>query len=568
MKIRNHSSSIIILSTVILIYTLLFSVKKYIVHSIVLINYLSSTCLFDYNCYLQKKAELERITEAVTIKIKSANENSKILEEQRLDVKNSEYDERKNSALYDSVIDKEDYLKKEANIDIKSIEDSLLLSVDFDSYLKNYTRVSGWPSEFPRNLIEYKNLVSQTQFSTDQDKWKYEIAPWVWHHQGSSKPNPKIKLEKAAILVLVRNSELIDIIHSIRQLEDRYNHYYHYPYIFLNDRPFTKYFMDKVSLITPSNVTFSLIPSDHWSVPSFVDIKQAKISHRQLEAKGVNYATSMSYRKMCRFNSGFFYKHPLLQDLDFYWRLEPNVDFYCDISFDPFKMMKDQNKKYAFVIFLKEIKATIPSLWHHTLMYIKKNNIPTTNKLLSMLTTPDGKYNLCHFWSNFEIGSLNWFRSKQYNDYFEYLDSTGNFYYERWGDAPVHTLAAGILLEKKDLLFLNDIGYRHDNFARWPSLISSIENEIKCQIPEYINNANNRKDVNDKIKLKNFDLDSNSCLDIWNSFHSNMSLIDPRVPITGDPNKLENLIENTEIFKSELSHIKDQKRFIRYINGP
>jgi alpha 1,2-mannosyltransferase len=28
---------------------------------------------------------------------------------------------------------------------------------------------------------------------------------------------------------------------------------------------------------------------------------------------------------MCRWNSGFFYKHPFLKHYDWYWRVEPDV---------------------------------------------------------------------------------------------------------------------------------------------------------------------------------------------------------------------------------------------------
>jgi alpha 1,2-mannosyltransferase len=46
----------------------------------------------------------------------------------------------------------------------------------------------------------------------------------------------------------------------------------------------------------------------------------------------------------------------------------------------------------------------------------------------------------CHYWSNFEIADLRWFRSPEYIAYFDYLDKVGGFYYERWGDAPVCVL--------------------------------------------------------------------------------------------------------------------------------
>jgi Glycolipid 2-alpha-mannosyltransferase len=41
------------------------------------------------------------------------------------------------------------------------------------------------------------------------------------------------------------------------------------------------------------------------------------------------------------------------------------------------------------------------------------------------------KYNMCHFWSNFEIARLDWFRSKEYNDFFDMMDRSGGFWVER-----------------------------------------------------------------------------------------------------------------------------------------
>ena len=40
---------------------------------------------------------------------------------------------------------------------------------------------------------------------------------------------------------------------------------------------------------------------------------------------GVGKGWMLSYRNMCRWNSGFFYKHPRLAEFDFYWRVEPDV---------------------------------------------------------------------------------------------------------------------------------------------------------------------------------------------------------------------------------------------------
>jgi alpha 1,2-mannosyltransferase len=69
------------------------------------------------------------------------------------------------------------------------------------------------------------------------------------------------------------------------------------------------------------------------------------------------------------------------------------------------------------------------------------------------------RYNLCHYWSNFEIADMEFWRSKAYMDFFEFLDSKGGFYYERWGDAPVHSIAAAMMLPRDKIHFFDEIAY-------------------------------------------------------------------------------------------------------------
>jgi hypothetical protein len=46
----------------------------------------------------------------------------------------------------------------------------------------------------------------------------------------------------AAFVILVRNEEIVPLIETLKQLEDRFNRQYHYPYVFLNDQPFDEDF--------------------------------------------------------------------------------------------------------------------------------------------------------------------------------------------------------------------------------------------------------------------------------------------------------------------------------------
>jgi alpha 1,2-mannosyltransferase len=46
--------------------------------------------------------------------------------------------------------------------------------------------------------------------------------------------------EKATLVMLVRNREIREALSSMRNVEDRFNRRFHYPWTFLNDKPFTK----------------------------------------------------------------------------------------------------------------------------------------------------------------------------------------------------------------------------------------------------------------------------------------------------------------------------------------
>ncbi|RCI00956.1 alpha 1,2-mannosyltransferase 2.4.1 [Rhizopus stolonifer] len=289
--------------------------------------------------------------------------------------------------------------------------------------------------------------------------------------------------EKAVIVALVRNSEIGAMRRTMRDFEDRFNRKYNYPYVFLNDEPFSEEFKGAVSAMTNAETKFGLVPESMWSVPKHVNQTVMNQQLSDYAARGVMYGGSLSYRHMCRFNSGFFYRHPLLDEYDYYWRIEPGVSFYCDLDYDPFHFMKENGKEYGFTITLKEIPETIPTLWEHTMKFAQQHELNTT--LLRFFGDPKQGYNLCHYWSNFEIASLNLWRDERYQAYFDYLDKTGNFFYERWGDAIVHSLAAGLFLNKNQVHFFNDIGYRHDHFTHCIN-----DGDLgRCMCPESFQNA-------------------------------------------------------------------------------
>jgi alpha 1,2-mannosyltransferase len=74
-----------------------------------------------------------------------------------------------------------------------------------------------------------------------------EPAPEQEQEQDDEGPIEEGKAN-AAVIMLARNTELEGALSSMRQFEDRFNHRFQYPWIFLNEEPFTDKFKELVEL--------------------------------------------------------------------------------------------------------------------------------------------------------------------------------------------------------------------------------------------------------------------------------------------------------------------------------
>lgn len=359
-------------------------------------------------------------------------------------------------------------------------------------------------------MFELKNKLKSSSNSFDSNAFRYKI---------DNDYNPNYERANATILMLVRNEELEGALDSMRQLEDRFNRRYHYDWVFLNDVPFTEEFKEATTLMASGEAKYSMIPPEDWNCPNAINQTQYEYNLAKMQEDGVLYGDSKSYRNMCRFNSGYFFRQKILDQYDYYFRVEPNVKYFCDFPYDPFKIMDQRKLKYGWVIGLYEYENTIETLWDTVKEYIQldqnkteqERDIDMSTNAYNFITDKSqiGKYgpvtgshsdyNLCHFWSNFEIGDLNFFRSERYLRFFEYLDQAGGFYYERWGDAPVHSIAVSLLLNRNEIIHFDEIGYSHAPFNTCPiSDIGLLSQRCRCENP------------NDNIAIE-----QHSCLMRW-----------------------------------------------------
>jgi len=288
--------------------------------------------------------------------------------------------------------------------------------------------------------------------------------------------------ENATFVFLARNSDLNGVLKSMQSVEQHFNERFGYPWIFLNEEEFTEEFKERVTAETLAPVQFGVIPASHWYQPEWIDEARAERARNIMKELGVIYADSVPYRNMCRFNSGYFFHHPLVQPYRYYWRIEPDVEYSCEIQYDPFEYLKLNNITYGFTISLRELGHTVTTLWDNVKLFMEEypQYIAEDNAMAFLSDNGGDTYNLCHFWSNFEIADMDFWRSEAYTKFFEFLDSKGGFYYERWGDAPVHSIAAGLFLKKEQLHFFNDIGYTHSGIMHCPQQPAFLTGHCTC----------------------------------------------------------------------------------------
>lgn len=180
------------------------------------------------------------------------------------------------------------------------------------------------------NVASHPRVTKTMQPQAYYDNYDARVClPQQW-----LKSHPPREKAKAAFVILVRNrfgssllyyfknryNDLIyfdreqeDIAGTIVNLEDRFNKNFRYPYVFLNNEPFTEEFKSAMHRAAPGAIMqFGLVPVEHWSYPASVNQTRAAECREEMRAKNVMFGDMESYHHMCRYQSGFFFRHPLL----------------------------------------------------------------------------------------------------------------------------------------------------------------------------------------------------------------------------------------------------------------
>lgn len=110
--------------------------------------------------------------------------------------------------------------------------------------------------------------------------------------------------ENAAIVMLARNEEVDKARRSVESIERRFNQWFKYPIVFLNDEPWSETFIQTLNATTSAETAFEYVPKKEWLFPEWMNKEDARASIKKQGDRGILYAGKETYHHMCRFFSG------------------------------------------------------------------------------------------------------------------------------------------------------------------------------------------------------------------------------------------------------------------------
>ncbi|KAG5337048.1 NineTeen Complex (NTC) component [Termitomyces sp. Mn162] len=223
---------------------------------------------------------------------------------------------------------------------------------------------------------------------------------------------------------------------ALRNVEDRFNSRLKYPYIlFMAEGEYdevTEVQKERIAYITEGRAKFAAVPKSQWDTPDFLD-------KSLVESSIENIGFSQGYRAMCRWYSGFFWNHPASQSYDWLWRLDTDIEFHCDISYDPIQRLIDHKAVYGTSMVVYDGDWIQPTLASNVSAFMAEHRDefpPDANQgfvwrgsdgVAKALRGEAGNSewtNHCMY-NNFEISHRSVWENSIYTRFFEFLDRAG-----------------------------------------------------------------------------------------------------------------------------------------------
>jgi alpha 1,2-mannosyltransferase len=247
------------------------------------------------------------------------------------------------------------------------------------------------------------------------------------------------------IVYLIKNNRdtLLNLKNSLYFLYNNYLAFYNYDIILFHDEvlsPATQVdILQYVSLDPNVSIRFYKIV---LKTPDWIN---ATVMNDSIKSKPVNWWRDEGYRNMCRFYGVELVKY--VSNYEYYMRLDCD-SFIEEPIADLFQWCKRGSLDYVCHKIQTDCHICNQQLLETTHEYMKSHNI---NVSLPTVIHNGNTY-INAFYNNFHITRIGFWQNNQVSQYIDYLDKTGNMYYYRWGDAPIHTLAIQLFRGKSRIV--------------------------------------------------------------------------------------------------------------------
>jgi hypothetical protein len=279
----------------------------------------------------------------------------------------------------------------------------------------------------------------------------------------------------ALIYYLTQHKRVHRMVTALQSLFMNFlNQFPHYPVLIFHDDltwsdqvllrqavPLVKITFIKIELSVPPH----LLPPNHAPLPDIIPYCSPNSS-------------TIGYRHMCMFHATGVHQYLFnprngYSDVDYILRLDDDSTFNSPIAYDIFHLMRNTNKKYAFVNTVRDDRNCVRGLWYLASKFLSRSFSTEEGSLKNTYNLSSESVNFFLnswesdkvFYNNFELSHVSVWKSSFWKAFMGEVDRSGGVYTLRWGDAPLHTINVLLTLLRSEVHSFTDIGYRHSPFS-------------------------------------------------------------------------------------------------------
>lgn len=339
----------------------------------------------------------------------------------------------------------------------------------------------------------------------------------------------------AMVMLVTARSEVPYVLSTIHSYQERFNEKYNNDWVIISYRSVIRNHRETIrEIVRGSTVKFVDLKylGDFLKYPEGTDTTKVRKLRNSTPLKSPwrRLYNSVYSRHFTRFSAGHFFNlDNIWLSYEYYWRVPVGSKLGCDVNYDVFQYMEDNNIKYGFLLIQKDNMAMHPSFLREVQKYVEnpdnemqpspsKNNFNFLIESGEVTENNEWIYKSCNFDAESEIVSVDFFQSPQYKHFFNHIDLLKGMYYETWREAAIKTAAVSLFLPSEQVRFMDlpIISPMYGVFNCPSSPDTYIANRCTCDA-----NIHQKAYKFGPLQMKAVQMLQSECLLHWTSLHSN-----------------------------------------------